>query len=92
MKDTYSIYEAKAKLSEILRRVKNHRSVTITDRGVPVARVVPIEQDKPQSLDSRVKELGSRGALRPADRPSSSIVFVKHLPGGVNRFLREDRD
>ena len=37
----YSIYEAKAKLSEIIRHVKRRRSVTITERGREVARVVP---------------------------------------------------
>jgi prevent-host-death family protein len=38
----YPVHEAKAKLSEILRRVKEGRTVTISERGREVARVVPI--------------------------------------------------
>ncbi|MBI4211722.1 MAG: type II toxin-antitoxin system prevent-host-death family antitoxin [Deltaproteobacteria bacterium] len=33
MEKTYSIYEAKAKLSEVLRLVKSGNEVTITERG-----------------------------------------------------------
>ncbi|HEX5052419.1 MAG TPA: type II toxin-antitoxin system prevent-host-death family antitoxin, partial [Planctomycetota bacterium] len=41
MRLSYSIYEAKAKLSEILRVVRKGRRITITDRGREVARIVP---------------------------------------------------
>lgn len=92
MKDVYSIYEAKAKLSEIIRRVRNRRAVTITDRGEPVARVVPIDSEENQSLETRLKKLKSRGALNVAERPSSSIGVLKRLPGSVERFLSHDRD
>lgn len=92
MKDVYSIYEAKAKLSEIIRRVKNRRAVTITDRGEPVARVVPIDSGSNQSLESRLKELKSKGVLNVAEKPPSSIGALKRLPGAVNRFLSNDRD
>jgi prevent-host-death family protein len=34
-------YEAKSKLPELLRRVENGESVTITNRGKPVADIVP---------------------------------------------------
>jgi len=37
---TASISEAKAKLSALLDRVRAGETVTITDRGVPVARIV----------------------------------------------------
>lgn len=41
MADTYSIYEAKAKFSEVIRKVKHHTEIIVTERGKPVARVLP---------------------------------------------------
>ena len=38
-----SVYEAKAKLSELIKRVQNGEEVTILSRGKPAARLVPIE-------------------------------------------------
>jgi len=92
MKETYSIYEAKAKLSEIIRRVKNRRTVTITDRGVPVARVVPVVPESERTFEGRLKELTVRGALKSAIRDPSVIVFQQHVPGSIKRFLTKDRD
>jgi len=39
-----SAYEAKTHLSELLRRVKAGESITITKYGVPVAKLVPIDE------------------------------------------------
>ncbi len=92
MKSQYSIYEAKARLSEIIRIVKNKRKVVITERGVPVAEVVPYKAIGGKSLESRIKDLESRGALILAKRKPSSIRFLTSRPGAVKRFLAEDRD
>ena len=40
---TASAYETKTHLAELLRRVQNGESITITKHGVPVARLVPME-------------------------------------------------
>ena len=37
-----SISEAKAKLSALLDRVRTGETITITDRGVPVAQLKPV--------------------------------------------------
>lgn len=92
MKSQYSIYEAKARLSEIIRIVKNKRKVVITERGVPVAEVAPYKASGEKSLESRIKDLESRGALILAKRKPSSIRFIASRPGAVERFLAEDRD
>jgi prevent-host-death family protein len=40
--DPVSAAEANRRFSEILRRVRDGRSVTVTSHGKPVARIVPI--------------------------------------------------
>lgn len=92
MRDTYSVYEAKAKLSQIIRSVKNRCPVTITERGTPVARVVPVEMHNGKSLESRLKELESRGILLPAEKDPAALKTIKYIKGAVKRFLTEDRD
>ena len=53
MKRAASVVELKARLSEYLRLVKAGHEVVVTERGVPVARVVPLdaaERDKALSI------------------------------------------
>ena len=38
----FSIAEAKAQLSAIIEMVENGESVTITKRGIPVVKIVPV--------------------------------------------------
>lgn len=40
-------YEARTRLPQLLRRVAAGETVTITSRGRPVARLVPVEADQP---------------------------------------------
>ena len=91
MRPTYSIYEAKARLSEIIRVVKTRRRVVITDRGVPVAEVVPYEKSKEGTLENRIAQLTTLGAILPAKRDFQSTT-ITITPGAVDRFLRQDRD
>jgi prevent-host-death family protein len=44
MKTEIGSYEAKTKLPELLRQVKMGKSFTITNRGVPIADLVPSEE------------------------------------------------
>jgi prevent-host-death family protein len=60
---TASISEAKAKLSALLDRVKAGEEVTITDRGVPVARIVPIGVGE-VDWDERLARLARAGLVR----------------------------
>ena len=54
---TYSVTQAKAHLSALLDQVAHGETVTLTKRGKPVARVVPVDQrpEKPK-LDLRALE------------------------------------
>lgn len=48
---TYNMYEAKMKLSEVVDKARRGIPVTLTNRGKPVAMVVPIRHlKKPREL------------------------------------------
>ncbi len=60
---TASISETKAKLSALLDRVKAGETVTITDRGVPVAQLAPLPASS-VDWDARLQELARQGLVR----------------------------
>ena len=66
---TASISETKAKLSALLDRVKAGEEVTITDRGRPVARIVPIAANE-VDWDERLERLERKGVIR---RPKKKL-------------------
>ncbi len=94
MRNTYSLYEAKARLSALVRRVREGGHVVITVHGKPAAELRPIEP-KDETLDARLDRLEAEGVvLRPAkDAPSlaEALKPVARRPGALKRFL-EDRD
>ena len=55
-------FEAKSKLSELLRETERGNSFVILRRGKPVARLVPVE--KPYCSPDRVDLLGEFHAVR----------------------------
>src|SRR5688572_25908071 len=66
-----SVSAAKNKLSELLREVREGHSVTITDRGVAVARLVPPPPTR--GVSPRALDLAQRGLLvLPAKAPSTA--------------------
>ncbi|MCY4550392.1 MAG: type II toxin-antitoxin system prevent-host-death family antitoxin [Defluviicoccus sp.] len=86
---TYSIYEAKARFSEVIRRVREGRVVTISYRGEPVAEIRPLERQPRQTTEERLDELRRRGALVPAANPRQPFRPVARRPGALARFLAE---
>ena len=46
MKRVFSVTEAKAEFSKLLQHVAAGEEITITKRGAPVARLVPVETKK----------------------------------------------
>ena len=61
MADSYSLYEAKAKFSEIIRKVREGKSVTVSYRGRRVAEIRPFTD--PDTMDDRLRELEARGIV-----------------------------
>ncbi|MDQ7843994.1 MAG: type II toxin-antitoxin system prevent-host-death family antitoxin [Armatimonadota bacterium] len=87
------IREAKAHLSRLIREVRRGREWVITERGRPVARLIPVRAaDLP--LEERIRRLEEAGVLEPAP-PGSSRPLPPPLPlpdGLAQRWLREDRE
>jgi prevent-host-death family protein len=86
---TVSIRELKSRLSEYLRRTRKGESVVITDRGVPVGRIVPVGMD----LDQRVAAMCEAGLARWNGRklrrrkPVTAVIGTK----SVAQVLVDDR-
>jgi prevent-host-death family protein len=93
MNRTYSLYEAKAKLSEIIRAVRERGdTATITYHGEAVAEIRPMKPLADQTLMDRIAELEARGILQPATNPNATWSNgVASVPGALERFLA-DRD
>ena len=87
MATVYSAYEAKAKLAEILRRVRAGGTVTITYHGTPVAEVRGIAQP-PASLADRIESLGEAGRIV-RRRGVVKLRPIARRPGALARFLAE---
>ena len=85
----YSVYEAKARFSEVIRQVREGKRVTVSYRGEPVAEISPIDRQAEPTLDQRLADLERRGALvrsRAARQPLEPVV---RRPGALARFLAE---
>ena len=52
----YSIYEAKARFSEVIRHVREGKTVTVSYRGEPVAEIRSIRERRKPRLDERLKD------------------------------------
>ncbi len=89
-KDQYSLYEAKAKLSAIVRRVREGHTVVVTVHGEPAVEIRPVTKKK-QSFEERYAELVARGVIIPARSKRRTFKPVVHRPGALKRFL-EERD
>ena len=90
MKDTYSLYDAKAKLSAIVRRVREGHTVVVTVHGKPAVELRPVAP-KAKGIAARREELTERGLLIPARSSDRSFKPLMHRPGALKRFL-EDRN
>lgn len=88
MRNTYSLYEAKAKLSAIVRQVREGRRIIVTVRGEPVAEIRPVDRSE-GGIEARLASLEERGAvIRRRPGPLRLQPVVKR-PGALARFLAE---
>jgi prevent-host-death family protein len=88
-----SIYEAKARFSELVRRVRERgERITITYHGEPVAEIRPIEERAAAGWAARLQELEERGVLQRAEPAAALLRPIARREGGLERFLEERRD
>ena len=69
---TVRIADLKAGLSDYLEKVKAGGEVLITDRGTPIARLLPLERRV--ARDSREERLVRKGLLRPGRGFSDELL------------------
>jgi prevent-host-death family protein len=70
MMKTTGIKDLKSSLRETLEQVKAGETVIVTERGEPIARIVPIETE-----EERMARLVRTGVLRPPLRPLDDSVW-----------------
>ena len=85
----YSTYEAKARFSEILRKVRGGESVYISYRGKEVAEIRPIQEQA--TVEERLDRLERRGVLTPRPPETVRLRPLTRSPGALQRFL-DSRD
>ena len=86
----YSTYEAKARFSEVIRKVRAGQRIVIAYRGEPVAEIRPIHRAR-ESLASSIARLEEEGVLGRPGRASGGLRPLARKPGALARFL-ESRD
>jgi prevent-host-death family protein len=98
--DRYSTYEAKTRFSELLRKVREGRTVTVTYHGEPVAEIRPAPgrtgtaarlarlRDRGIIVDATPRAATAAGAAVGGRQP---LQPVARRPGALGRFL-SDRD
>jgi len=85
------VREAKARLSKLLRDVRRGQEWVITERGSPVARLLPIS-GRSLSLAERIRRLEDAGLVEPFHREVRNLPPPLPLKEGLaQKWLQEDR-
>jgi prevent-host-death family protein len=85
MAKSYSTYEAKARFSEILRKVRAGKSVTISYRGREVAEIRPIYDAG--DVSRALLEMEEEGVVSRSAAPAGRLEPIVNKPGSLQRFL-----
>ena len=89
MRHAYSIYDLKAKLSQVLKLVAQGQQVIITDRGKPSFEIIPFQER--EGLEARIEYLEKQGIVKPG-RKGRTLAPIADRPGALERFLKERGD
>lgn len=94
MSTLVSVSELKAQLSEQLRQVREGETLIVTDRGIPVARITPV--DPMERQEAELRQLMEAGALRPGSGALDPAFWELPAPAApsarVREALRQDRE
>ena len=96
MPEEFSIYDAKAHLSALVKQVREGSTFVITVRGEPVAELRPFTKPDPaqQTLAERIAELRASGEIVESKRTRGvplTLPVAQDVPGALQRFL-DDRE
>ncbi len=87
---TAAVTDLKNRLSYYLRLVARGESVTVLDRGRPVARLIRVDAD-----DAEIESLVASGLARPPVTPLPKDFLTRRLSrpkASVQRALLDDRE
>ena len=87
---TVSVSELKANLSRYLREVRRGGELQVTDRGTPVARLVPPAEPEDEHLSRLIKS----GVLRAGQGDAAAVLDEPPLqiPTSLTEALAEERE
>lgn len=86
MVPTYSTYEAKAKFSEVIRKVRAGQRVVISYRGEEIAEIRPLKGAE-AGVEETLERLEDQGVLSRGRAPIGTLRPVAKKPGALKRFL-----
>ena len=86
--------ELKNRLGRYLKLVGRGETLIVTDRGKPVARIVPTSpsQEEGESLDQVLKQLEEEGHLKLGTRPFRRFKPIRLKGKPLSKMILEDRD
>ncbi len=94
MNERAAVADLKAHLSQYLRRVKAGEEVVITERNVPIARLVPLTGA--EAGESAMRELEARGIARVGTGGLPEAFWTLPRPrdrrASVRRAVAEERE
>ena len=84
-----AISALRADLASWIERARGGEEVLVTDRGVPVARLLPVDS---APIIERLTREGLLGKPRQAPRPTATGRSRVHAHGPVAKLVNEQRD
>lgn len=81
------IRELRQHASRYVAAAREGRSFVVTDRGIPVARLIPLEDP-----GDRYSRLVAQGEITPASAPHQIVDVDRLPPGDLTRLLDEMRE
>ena len=85
--ESIGIRELRQHASRYVAAAREGRAFVVTDRGTPVARLIPLEDPA-----DRFSRLVAQGELTPASAPRQPIDVESLPPGDLTRHLDEMRE
>ena len=83
--------EFKNRQGYYLRRVRKGETLLVTDRGKPIARVVPASEWDTLSLEEKLDELARQGHIRRGKGPFPPVKPVPSRGKLASEMILEDR-
>jgi prevent-host-death family protein len=85
------IRDLKARLSSYVREIKKGNTVVITERGVDVARIIPVSQPVEDRIDSLIRS-GFADWNRKKLNPGKPAAKIRRGSKTLAKMVSEDRD